>query len=182
MVKNSIVAIVIIAIIALAVPVSEVAHRVRYGHFLRPGLHTDVVRGDSDIGTNDTYYARVWNLTFKTIEIEGCRLPGGYVGSGVLYHWDVQRWDVSRNNWSSLHGANNWIPQPLGGSNSNDDYWSKCGNEITRVRPFTTRTLAWVYKDWVTPSDLIRMAIHTSAKTPLDQQMIIYTQMFSIQK
>ena len=179
MIKKAIIALVIIS---LVLPIIKVIHRARYGHFVRLGLHTDIVIGDSDVGANDTYYARVWNLSFRTIDIEGCRLPRGYVGSGVLYHWDVQRWDVSRNNWSSLHGANNWIPQPLGGSNSNDDYWSKCGNEITRVRPFTTRTLAWVYKDWVTPSDSIRMAIHTSVKTPLDQQLIIYTQMFSIQK
>jgi len=178
MIKKAIIAIVIIA---LAATVVEAAHRVLYGHFLRPGLHTDVIRGDSDIGTNDMYYARVWNLSFRTIEIEGCRLPGGIVGTGVLYHWDVQRWEASRNDWSSLHGANNWIPRSLGGSDSND-YWSKCGGEITRVRPFATRTLAWVYKDWVTPSDSIRIAVHTSVKTPLDQQMIIYTQMFSIQK
>ena len=174
-------AIVAIVVIALAVPAIEVAHRVRYGHFLRPGLHTDVVRGNSDVGTNDTYYGRVWNLSLRTVEIEGCRLPGGYVGSGVLYHWDVQRWDASRNDWSSLDGANNWVHRPLGGSGSND-YWSRCGGEITRVRPLAIRTLAWVYKDWVIPSDSIRMAIHTSVKTPLDQQRIIYTQMFSIQK
>jgi hypothetical protein len=176
MVKKAILAIIIIV---MAAPVIEMAHRVRYGHFLRPGLHTDIVRGDSDVGTNDMYYARLWNLSLRTVEIEGCRLPGGFVGSGVLYHWDVQRWDASRNGWSSLHGANNWVPRPLGGSDS-DDYWSTCGGEITRVRPFAIRTLAWVYKDWVTPSDSIRMAIHTSVRTPLDRQAIIYTQMFSI--
>jgi hypothetical protein len=158
---------------------AESLHKLYYGHFIKPGLHTDIVLTNSDIGTNDTYMAHVWNFSAKTIEVEGCRLPGGYAGSGVLYHWDIQRWDPMRNDWSSLDGANNWLPKPFG---HQDDNWSKCGGEMTQIRPLGSHNLAWVFKDWVTPQDSIRMAIHTSVKMPLDHQPIIYTQMFSIQK
>lgn len=171
-----------LAIIALCAIALVTWHRARYGDWPAPGLHTDVVLGNSDIGTNDTYYARVWNLSLRTIEIEGCRLPGGYVGSGTLYHWDVQRWDDSRHDWSSLQGANNWLPQPLGAWDSDNDYWSKCGGEITRIRPLGSRTVAWIFKDRVREGDNVRMAVHTSVKLPLYRQRIIYTQTFSIGK
>ena len=97
-----------LAIIALLVG-AQAWHRYRFGHFLGYGLHTDVVIGDSDIGTNDVYYARIWNLSASTVEIEGCRLPGGYAGEGVLYRWDVQKWDSSAQQWSNLRGADNWV-------------------------------------------------------------------------
>lgn len=156
-------------------------HKFRFEHFVGTGVHTDIVLSNSAVGTNDTYVARVWNLSGRTVDVEGCKLPGGYAGTGVLHHWDVQRWDPSRHDWSSLHGANTWLPKPLGGSDW-QDYWSRCGGEITRIRPFTFRDLAWVYKDWVNPSDKIRMAIHTSVKLPLDRQSIIYTEIFSTRK
>jgi hypothetical protein len=169
--------VIVAALIAIA---AEGWHRFHFGHFVGYGLHTDIVLVSSAVGKNDTYVARVWNLSAKTIEVEGCKLPGGYAGSGVLYHWDVQRWDPSRHEWSSLNDANNWIPQPLG-SFDLGSAWSRCGGEVTRIRPLAARELAWVFRDWVAKDDAIRMAIHTSVKMPLDRQQIIYTQTFSVQ-
>src|SRR5580765_3947136 len=111
MVKRVILGLLVLMLFATTV---EGWHRLRFGHFVGPGLHTDVLVENSDIGSRDMYVARIWNLSLQTLDIEGCRLPGGFAGSGVLYHWDVQRWAPSRNDWGSLHGADNWLPQPLG--------------------------------------------------------------------
>jgi hypothetical protein len=39
-----------------------------------------------------------------------------------------------------------------------------------------------VLKNWVTDSDTVRMAIHTSVHTPTDQQSIIYTPSFTVEQ
>src|SRR5215510_1766291 len=124
-----------LAMIAVTVGITllttfETLHRMRYGHFVGYGLHTDIVLADSAVAKSDTYVAVVRNLSLASFAVEGCRLPDGYAGSGVLYHWDVQRWDPSRHDWSSLHGANNWVAQPLGGSDWGNAS-SKCGGAIT---------------------------------------------------
>ena len=156
--------------------VIESWHRTRYGHFIGYGLHTDVVLGNSDIGTGDMYYARVWNLSASTIEIEGCRLPGGYAGSGILYQWDVQRFDATRQQWNSLRGANNWVRHPFGGY----DNERECPAEMTRIRPLYKRIVGWVYRGWVSKGEAVRMAIHTSVKRSPDSQRIIYTPIFIV--
>jgi hypothetical protein len=173
------VAVLTLLLASVSLLVLEGWHHARYGHFVGYGLHTDVVLGDSDVGKGDMYYARAWNLSASTAEIEGCRLPGGIAGSGIMYHWDVQRFDVVRQQWNSLRGANNWVPEPFGGY-GNDAEW-KCKPEITRIRPLSTRTLGWVYREWVTRGDAVRMAIHTSIELPPDGQRIIYTPIFSVE-
>jgi hypothetical protein len=160
--------------------VVECWHHALYGHFVGYGLHSDVVLGDSDIQKNDTYYARVWNLSLHTVAVEGCRLPGGYAGEGMLYRWDVQRFDIVQRRWNSLRGANNWVPQQFGGYDN--EAWPGCRPEVTRIYPLSTRTLAWVYRGWVNGGDAVRMAIHTSTELPANDQPIIYTPVFSIEK
>ena len=166
------------ASIVLAASVLEGCHYYRMHHFVKYGLHIDVVLGNSDIGRKDTYYARIWNLSVHSIYVEGCRLPGGYAGEGVLYRWDVQRWNVSAQRWDSLRGADNWVPTPFGGY-ANDE---KCLPQMTRIRPLGTRVLGWVYKDWVTTGEPVRMAIHTSVSRPATQQTILFTSTFVIDK
>ncbi len=81
-------------------------HHHKFGHFVGYGLHADVILGNSAVGKNDTYYAVLKNLSVTNLQIEGCRLPGGFIGSGTLYQWDVQRvtnWDshspTSQTTW-----------------------------------------------------------------------------------
>jgi hypothetical protein len=161
----------------LAASVLESRHYYRMHHFLRYGPHIDVVLGDSEIGRKDTYYARIWNLSVHSIYVEGCRLPGGYAGEGILYRWDVQRWNSSAQRWDSLRGADSWVPTPFG-AYDNDE--KKCRQEMTRIRPFGTRVLGWVYKDWVTTGEPVRIAIHTSLSRPATQQPILYTSTFVV--
>lgn len=155
---------------------AEAHHHHKFGHFVGYGLHTDVVLGNSDIGTNDMYFAQLLNLSVLTAHLEGCRLPGGFAWEGILYRWDVQKWSLSTQSWNSLRGADSWVPTPFGGY-SNDE---KCLPEITHIRPFTARKVAWVFDSWVTTGDPVRIAIHTSATAPPDKQRILYTGIFVV--
>lgn len=174
---------VILVALALFTPgVIEVYHYLRFGHFVGYGLHTDILRGNLDIGSNDTYYARLWNLTTSPFDIEGCPfasdVPGA--GSSVVYNWDIQKWNISNKQWMSLHGADNWVPKAFGGSWNDEE---PCIDpELTHLQPLQSRKVAWVYKDWVTTGELVRIAIHTSVSKAPEGQQIIYTDAFVVQK
>jgi hypothetical protein len=166
-------------VLALVVLVStEGLHYRKFGHFLGYGLHMDIVLGNSDIGTDDTYFARVWNLSAHTLEIEGCRLPGGYIKQGVLYRWDVQRWNPSTMEWNGFNGANNWLSVPF--RDSSADGLEGCRGEVTHIPPFSRRSVGWVFKTSVNPGERVRMAIHTSVKLPPTKQPILYTDTFVV--
>lgn len=166
------------SIVLLASGATELYHHYRFGHFVGYGLHTDVILGNSDVGTDDIYYARLWNLSFEPLEIEGCVWPSdvGGVPDSVTYRWDVQKHDSSSQRWVSLRGANTWVEKAFGGN------WDEtgCSPAMTRIRPFLSRKVAWVYKDWVTTGEPIRMAIQTSARVSPESQRIVYTDMFVV--
>jgi len=165
-------------VVLLALSGAEIYHHQRFGHFFGYGLHSDVILGNSDVGANDMYYAWLWNLSFEPFEIEGCDEPSdvGGVPDSVLYRWDVQKRDSLNQRWVSLRGADNRVQTPFGG-NWNED---GCSPVMTRIRPFQRRKVAWVYKDWVTTGEPIRMAIQTSARVPPESQRIVYTEMFVV--
>jgi hypothetical protein len=168
----------VLVLIAAMMATIEARHHRKFGHFVGYGLHSDIVVANSDIGTNDTYFAQLWNLSLSTLDVEGCRLPGGYAGKGILYRWDVQKWNPATQAWDSLHGADTWIARPFAG------YWNEeaCLPEMTHIRPFSARKVAWVYKDWVTTGDAIRIAVHTSATVPPDRQRVVFTELFVIRR
>jgi hypothetical protein len=168
----------ILLLCAVAVVGVEGFHYYKFGHLVGYGPHMDVVLGNSDVGKQDTFYARVWNVSLHSLDVEGCRLPGGYAGEGILYRWDVQKWNPQTRTWNSLQGADNWTKEPFRGSTQ--DGMEGCNGELTRVAPFTTRVLGWVYKDWVTSGEPVRMAVRTSVKLPPDQQRILYTDEFVV--
>ena len=163
----------------LAACAVEGFHFWRMRHFVRYGPHIDVVPGNSEIGRRDMYFARYWNVSAHSVYIEGCRLPGGYLGAGMLYRWDMQRWNATAQRWDSLRGADKWVPTEFGGF---DDDYKKCMAEVTRIPPLGSRVLGWVYKDWVTTREPIRMAIHTSLSLPPSQQPILYTTTFVVDR
>jgi hypothetical protein len=175
------VALGLIASIAIVVLVLEGDHYFRMRHFVRYGPHIDVVLGNSDVGRRDTYYARLWNVSMHSIYIEGCRKPGGFMGEGVDYKWDVQRWNASTQSWDSLRGADHWVPTPFGTFDDDPECASKAA-ELTRIRPLGATVLGWVYKDWVTTGHPVRMAIHTSLSRPASQQPIFYTNTFVVNR
>ena len=129
--------------IALLASALEGHHYYRTHHLVSYGSDIDVVLDNSDTGRQDTYYARIWNVSVHSIYIEGCRLPGGYLGEGISYRWDVQRWNVSAQHWDSLRGADNWVPRPFGGYENDEKFLA----EMTLYDPSRTRVLGWVYKE-----------------------------------
>lgn len=170
-----------IASIVIAVSVLQWRHYSRMHHLAGYGPHIDVVLGNSDIGRRDMYYARLWNVSMRSIYIEGCRLPGGFAGEGVMYEWDVQKWNASSQNWDSLRGADHWVSSPFGGFDND----LKCPSEAVeraRIPPLGAAVLGWVYKDWVTTGEPVRMAIHTSLSRSPSQQPIFYTNTFRVDR
>jgi hypothetical protein len=177
--KHLRIAATLLVALALAALVSiEGFHYYKFRHFVGYGLHMDVVLGNSDVGTDDTYFARVWNLSVHTLEIEGCRLPGGYLGNGMIYRWDVQRWNPSTMEWNAFNGANNWLTVPF--RDSSADGLEGCRGEVTNIPPFSTRPVGWVFRTWANPGERVRMAIHTSVKLPSTKQRILYTDTFVV--
>ena len=164
--------------VLLFVGTAEIYHHWKYGRFVEYGLHTDVILGNSDIGTDDMYYAVLWNWSFRPLEIEGCFQANDVVGEpdSVLYIWDVQKRDSLNQRWVSLRGADTWLPTPFDDSKGQEH----CGRVMTQIRPFHGKKVAWVYKDWVTTGEPVRIAIHTSASLPAQKQQIIYTDLFVV--
>jgi hypothetical protein len=175
------VALGLLASIGLVLSIIEGRHYYQLRHFAGYGPHIDVVLGRGWSSRRDTYYARLWNISVHSIYIEGCRLPGGYAGEGVIYTWDVQRWNDSSQSWDSLRGADHWASTPFGSFEDNPKCPSKAV-EVTRIRPLRATVLGWVYKDWVTTGEPVRMAIHTSLSLPPSQQPIFYTNTFIVNK
>ena len=48
---------VLLVVGAFSFCLAETEHRLQFGHFANYGAHTDVVLGNSGIGSDDTYYA-----------------------------------------------------------------------------------------------------------------------------
>jgi hypothetical protein len=169
---------VVIATAFIACGVAELVHHHRFGHFVGYGVHTDVTLGNSDIGTHDMYYARLLNLSLRPFALEGCIFPSDVIGvpDSVLHRWDVQKRDSLSGQWLSLRGADTWVAAPFGG------YWKEepCRSAMIRLAPFQGRDVAWVYKDWVTTGEPVRMAIHTLVSKPPEKQMIVYTDAFIV--
>jgi len=159
---------------------SESYHYYRFRHLVGYGTHFDILLADSSLGTADFYDARVWNVSLRTLDVEGCRMPGGYVGDGILYRWDVQKWNQKTEQWNSLNGADTWEPVAFGVPAH--DGLEGCRGEMTHIRPFSTQVLGWVFKSWVTTGEPVRIAIHTSVTRPPIQQRILYTDMFVVRR
>jgi len=168
----------LICLLTIAIGVAEIHHRFKFGHFVGYGINTDVVLGNSDVGNSDMYYAWARNITFRPFPIEGCREASDVGGrpDSVYYHWDVQKLDHSNQRWISLDGADTWVPTAFGGS------WREvpCRPVKTLLQPLGLRRLAWVFKDWVTTGEPVRMAIHSSATVPPEAQKVIYTELFIV--
>jgi hypothetical protein len=96
---------------------AEILHHHRFGQFAEYGLHTDVILGNSDIATHDTYIANLWNLSLTLFDLEGCIVPSdvGGVTDSVLHRWDVQKRDSISGTWVYLRGADTWVAVPLSG-------------------------------------------------------------------
>lgn len=157
------------ATLAIAIASFEFYHQVRFGHFVGYGVHTDIV------GESDFHFVRVLNLSLSTVDIEGCRMGGGYAGNGIFYDFDVQKWDPSTQRWLIFRGADTWD------TNSHKRSFShNCApGEVTHILPFTSRVVAWTYKGWVTTSDPIRIVVYTSLTQSKRKQRIICTETFS---
>ena len=169
-------ALLFVALTVAALVCIEAIHYHKFGHLVGHGVHMDVCLGNSDIGRKDMFYARVWNLSPHALYVEGCRVRSEDRAE-FAYHWDVQRWNKRTSTWDSLKGADNWVPTPFG-----QELSEGCKPEMTHINPFSTRVLGWVFKDWVTTGEPVRIAVHTSLHSPPSQQRILYTESFVVRQ
>ena len=137
-----------------------------------------MIVGNSDIGAHDMHYARLLNFSVIPFRLEGCKFASDVFGvpDSVMPRWDIQKRDRASGRWFSLRGADTWVPGPFGGNFKEEP----CRPAMLRFAPFQSREVAWVYKDWVTTGEPVRMAIQTSVSKPPENQMIVYTDMFIV--
>lgn len=166
-----------IAIIALAIAVAlfELLHHRRFGHFVGYGPHTDIIITPTGVDLGEFHFVRLLNLSSSTIDIEGCRMGGGYAGNGIFYEFDVQKWDPSSRRWLTFRGADTWDTD-----SSKRSFPHNCAkSEITHIRPFTSKVVAWTYTGWITTPDPIRVVVYTSLTQSPEKQRRFYTEMFT---
>jgi hypothetical protein len=160
---------------AIAVTSFELLHHRRFGHFVGYGAHTDIIATPTGIDSEEFHFVRLLNLSFSTIDIEGCRMGGGYAGRGIFYDFDVQKWDNSFRQWLTFRGADTWDTD-----SSEHSFPQKCASsEITHIWPLTSKVVAWTYTGWITKPDPIRVVVYTSLTQPPDKQRRFYTEMFT---
>ena len=165
--------VVLIALI-LAVASFESFHKWRFGHFAGYGIHTDIITKSAGLTQADFHFVRLLNLTFSTVDLEGCRMGGGYAGNGIFYDFDVQKWDAPNRRWLIFRGADEWD------TNSDLRSFSQiCSRaELTHIRPLTSQIVAWTYKDWITRPDPIRVVVYSSLTQPTEKQQVYYSEAF----
>jgi len=152
----------------------EVVHHRRFGHFVGYGPHTDIIITPTGVDSGEFHFVRLLNLSSSTIDIEGCRMGGGYAGNGIFYEFDVQKWDPSSRRWLTFRGADTWDADT-----SKRSFQNNCSpSEITHTRPLTSKVVAWTYTGWITTADPIRVVVYTSLTQPPEKQQRFYTEMF----
>ena len=164
---------VVIAAILVATSATEFAHHRRFGHFVGYGLHADVVLGNSDVGINDMYYARLLNMSPIPSYLEGC-MEMGTDSARISPHWDVQKWDPLNARWGSCWHS--WVFAPSG----HHPHQAPCLRAAIVFAPFQSRDVAWVFGPPGTTGEPVRMAIHTSVRKPPERQRMIFTDTFIV--
>jgi hypothetical protein len=95
-------------LIALTIGGLEVRHYIRFHDLCGYGWHADLLKRSVDIGIPGikTEYA-LWltNDSIRPQTFEGIQLPGGYVGSGVIYRDRIERWDAKQRSWVTIREA-----------------------------------------------------------------------------
>jgi hypothetical protein len=90
-------------------------HHLRYGHFIGYGWDVDLMKRREDLGipgVTTTYNVRLTNLTIHSLDFEGIKLPGGFVGSGVLLRTRIDRWDAGKGAWVTVDESKAWEEYP----------------------------------------------------------------------
>jgi hypothetical protein len=166
-----------IAMLAVAIALAsfELLHHRRFGHFVQYGTHTDIIITPTGANSEAFHLVRLLNLSFSTIDIEGCRMGGGYAGNGIFYDFDVQKWDTSSRQWLTFRGADTWDADSSVRSFSHKNCASA---EITHIRPLTSEVVAATYTGWTKTADPIRVVVYTPLSQPPEKQRRFYTEMF----
>ena len=95
-------------LLALAIIVIEVRHRLKFGNFVSYGMDVHVLRqsansGIPGIGTD--YAVELHNYTFSPITLKGCQGPkdtSPYYE--IIYRYQVERLDPVNGNWVEIAG------------------------------------------------------------------------------
>jgi hypothetical protein len=82
---------------------AEVWHFTLFHHPVGYGWHADLAQREGDIGipgVSTLSVARIFNYTLLPQNFEGVHLPGGYIGSGVVYRSQIEKWNEQTRLWA----------------------------------------------------------------------------------
>jgi hypothetical protein len=93
----------LLAVTAVSVAAVEIHHRVRFGHFISYGIHSDIVEKSGDIGIpgiKTFYAAEVFNYTLFPLTLAGWDYVGDVPGPPSFYcRFQVQKLSPQDGRW-----------------------------------------------------------------------------------
>jgi hypothetical protein len=147
-----------------------------FHHVASYGWHAELLQREADIGIpgiKTLYVVRVFNFTFFPQSFQGVRLPGGYIGSGVIYRSQIERWNEQSHAWDVVREDNpsQWKTYPR----ANTKVWfdrSIYAGGWQAVAAF----------DVLKKGDTVRMAIFQKFDQPdvTEPQVVVYSPAFKI--
>lgn len=98
----------------------EFRHELRFGHFVRPGLHADYVVSHADLGIpgiTKVYAATLTNFGIIPRKVWACQFVTDDMERGTEIAFAIQKWDRTGQAWSTVmqsSEASFCKPYPLG--------------------------------------------------------------------
>jgi hypothetical protein len=99
------VAVSLLAVASVGFMILESIHFYRYGHFVRPTLHADVLVGKGDIGIegiSKLYEAQLTNYAPFPVKVKACDFISDASASGTMVAYAVERWDRQLGKWAKV--------------------------------------------------------------------------------
>ncbi|HKW60942.1 MAG TPA: hypothetical protein VJN89_00230 [Candidatus Acidoferrum sp.] len=111
----------IVSILVSAFFLLELVHLIRFGHFLPPGLHADVLVRKADYGIpgiSKTYQATLTNFGITPVRITVCDFIDDAMAHGIEVSYTLEKWDPLAKRWVDLFSdadKSSWCqPYPTG--------------------------------------------------------------------
>jgi hypothetical protein len=113
-------AVSLIAVASVGLITLESTHFYRYGHFVGPALHADVIVGKGDIGIegiSKLYEAKLTNYAPFPVKVKACDFISDASAPGTMVAYAVERWDRQLGKWAKVVEWDESLfcrPYPLG--------------------------------------------------------------------
>jgi hypothetical protein len=140
----------------------EKRHNARFSHFASYGYHIDTMRWHGDLGipgVSSSYCFAFSNFTFSPIVFETVQLPGGILGTGILSHHRIDRWDEPTSEWLPVEDPASTTDLAFSHPNASFTTWP--GQTDYPIGCIVLPAIKGVHK-----GDIMRVAVFTSFAKP----------------